>query len=175
MHDIWQLFESEGVRPSHDWSSLVFIEVYANGTFANRVAEDPLPQPLGYIFVIEPERQDPKLKLPGGHKQHTEHPFQTAMREMEGETGLKAPNNSLFYVNSEWRHIPPPGHSHWSILFLARIEESEVPWMNSLHVENEGEIPKYLDRDAFLRALDAREILLPHFRRLRDTNLLLCK
>jgi len=175
----WDFFKSHNVYPEDEWSSLIFVEVYPNGTFVKDVqfVEGSI-DPVGYIFVIEPEKADPKYKMPGGHKHGNENPAATALRELRGETGLEVPDSAIRFMEAIWREFIPRADGrftpddHWSILFRARVEESEVPWMHNHDIENEGEIPKFFTHEQFVELCERREFLPYHFRRLRDVGLL---
>lgn len=171
----WDFYQSQGISPFDDWASIICVQVYPNGTFQKNVQIDEgvlRGLLLGYVFVIEPERNDAKYKMPGGHKQKGENPLETARREMKGETGLLAPDDAICYVNSVWRERPA---EHWSVLCLARIEEREVPWMNGNDVENEGEVPKFLTVRAFREMLANQGFLRMHYQRLAEAGLISVK
>ena len=164
-------WERDGVKPTDDWSSLVFCRIYRNGMLPSVLEGSKFKvQPLGFIFVIVPSHRNPKYKMPGGHGRNGENPLETARREMSGETGLELPLERFTYVNREWKHHPAP---HWSILFTANAEETDLPWMHDTHVENEGEVPKYLARELFDDFVRKDMILRPHLKRLEEAGLIL--
>lgn len=155
-----ELWERDGVKPEDDCSSIVLVRVYADEQIGLLEALQ------GYVFVIEPSRPDPKYKAPGGHRKPGEEPDMTALRELEGETGLQCRPQSLHYQHSEWKR------DHWSVLFVADVELSGLRLMNTYHHENEGEVPEYLTCEAFRTARERGSILRPHQKRLEMLNLI---
>lgn len=145
----------DGVRLHHQWASLVFAPV-------KRVDEV-----LGYVVVIQPKKdRKAKYKLPGGGREPGETPLVTAIRELWGETGIKVLPGVVRYVNAE----PRPGH--WSILFVADLTEQDVPWMNTDHPENDGEIPRFFTVAEFSTLIVHDGFFEPHLNRLRRFSLL---
>lgn len=128
---------------------------------------------LGYVFVIEPARPDPKYKIPGGHRKlgeiPPETPLEAARRELLGESGIVCPPERFTFVNTDWKL---GGDGHWSCLYLADVGEDELPWLSSSHIENEGEIPVFLTVEALKAEIKEGTILWPHLRRLREQNLI---
>ncbi|HVM58929.1 MAG TPA: NUDIX hydrolase [Candidatus Paceibacterota bacterium] len=168
-----QPWEEDGVKEEHDWSSLVFCQVFPNGSLQTVLEGNRFGvKPLGYIFVIKPSRRDAKHKLPGGHRHQAkiENPLQTAQRELFGETGLDLPLDRFRYVNSEWKHHPQP---HWSVLFSVCIEEAQVRDTHDMHPENEGEVPRYFPCQLFDDVFHKDDILPPHRQRLKEAGLVL--
>ena len=158
-------WEADGVKPLDDTAALIFV----------RAHDDVSAVLVGYLLVIEKRRPDAKFKMPGGHRQPGEYPTQTAARELVGETGLDLPLSAFTYVNSEWRDARPPRslRGHWSMLFVADINEKEdVPWMSSLHRENEGEEPKFFRLAEFARLVQGDGLLRSHFVRLKEAKLI---
>ena len=159
-------WEKDGVQPSDDWSSLIFIRIFST------LEDVPERKLVGYLLVIERARQDPKYKLPGGHKQAGETPLDTAVRETFGETGLAFSPEAFTYVNSLWI-TPRSGNSHWSCLFVVDASETQANGMHERHEENEGEEPESLTTDRFYEFLRERKILGAHVRRREEAVLIL--
>lgn len=158
-----------GVKPGDDWAALILVRVYPDGSLAKgQVAEGAIP--MGYIFVIESAKADPRYKMPGGHRKNGEGPLETAVREMRGETGTVAVPEAFAFVDAQWRHRPS---GHWSLLYTANVEESEVPWMNTSDYENEGEVPKFFTIEEFYALVRENKFLSPHYHRLVELELIL--
>lgn len=158
-----QPWEAAGVMPEDECCSLMFVRVFPN----EHIGE--LEHLLGYVFVIEPARDDPKYKFPGGHRKPGEDPLQAGVRELEGEAGAVCDPEHCNFINAEPKKGPV---EHWSCLFTADMGISELPWLNSSHVENEGEVPRFLTIEAFAAEVAKNTILWPHLRRLREQNLI---
>lgn len=61
-----------------------------------------LPRRLSVVLVYEPSKPSPIFwKLPGGRKDGNETPEETAIRELEEETGLVVAENQLTHFFSE--------------------------------------------------------------------------
>ncbi|MBY0538294.1 NUDIX hydrolase [Patescibacteria group bacterium] len=97
---------------------------------------------LGYIFVMNPDRPDPKWKFAGGHSEPGETPLEAAMRENQGETGLRLLREAYTQIDkaSEWRPRPT---GHWSHLFVAKVSIDQIRLVNEHDIGNEGEIVRY--------------------------------
>jgi ADP-ribose pyrophosphatase YjhB (NUDIX family) len=135
---------------SDEWASLVINQVVdAGGTV------------LGFIMVMNPNRPYPKWKLAGGHKEAGETPLQTAMRENQGETGLRLPPEAYkeLTVGLDWRRRPT---GHWSILFLAQVPITDVPLINEHDIGNEGEIVKYFTNEELDSEIRDHGVLSDH-------------
>lgn len=158
-----QPWEAAGVKPEDDCCSLMFSRVFPD----EHIGE--LEHLLGYVFVIEPARDDPKYKIPGGHRKHGEDPLQAGLRELEGESGAKGAPEHCTFINAEWKRGV---RDHWSCLFAIDMGISELPWLNSFHDENEGEVPKFLTLENFRDEVAQNGILWPHLRRLREQKLI---
>ncbi len=167
-------YESYGIRPEDAWSSLIFVRVYPDNRSSplGVISEEETSfLPCGYVLVIEPERPDPKYKLAAGHKKPHENPLQTALRELEGETGIHATPEQLEYAGSWQRH--GRDGPYWDILFIASITESERDWMNSYHPENEGEEPTFFTVGKFYELVRSREFMAKHRQMLEERGVLL--
>lgn len=170
MQDRYQLGDLQA------WSSFTFIRVlsnYADGLDEEALVKGKLHIPLGYVFVIEPRfGDDAQYKLPAGHRKNGEDPLETAVREVQGETGLHIPPDRFRYAGKEWtsgRHGP-----HWKILFLCYVYEHELRQMNEFDAENEGEQPKYFSIDEFYESVTKGGFMMPHFSMLERFGLILC-
>ena len=151
-----------GRQPLRDYSSLAYIRVYPDGCLGEG-------EPIGYVFVIQMGRPDVRYKMPGGHKDPGEVPRRTACRETEAETGLKIPLDRFVHVDT--RNVWHPS-AHRLVLFTANIERGDVPWMHSLHPQNEGEQPKYFSVEQFRDLVAHDEFLPSHLERLQNAGLL---
>lgn len=148
-----------GTPPKNDsWAALIINQVVDN-----------LGKVVGYIFVMNPDRPDAKWKFAGGHNEPGETPLETAMRENQGETGLRLPPEAYTELPDmiEWRR------NHWSILFLATVTLDQVRMANEYDIGNEGEVVIYFTL-AELEAEILRETILDsHLRKLRSLQALL--
>lgn len=144
----------QNVAPQDDWASLIINQVI-----------DELGAVVGYIFVMNPDRPQAKWKFAGGHKEPGETPLQTAMRENQGETGLRLPPEAYTRIDNglEWRHRST---GHWSILFLARVPFDQVRLINEHDIGNEGEKVRYFTIAKLDRAIAQGEILDFHLKKL---------
>lgn len=158
-----QPWEAAGVKPEDECCSLMFVRVFPNEHIGER------EYLLGYVFVIEPERDDPKYKIPGGHRKPGENPLEAGIRELEGESGATCTPEHSTFINAEWKKGLV---EHWSCLFSADVGIGELPWLNSSHVENEGEVPRFLTLEDFAVEVARNGILWPHLRRLRQQELI---
>jgi len=158
-------WEEDGVKPDDDLSSLIFCRVLPDAT-----SEGEEHIPVGYVFVIERNRRDPKYKLAGGHKVKGETPQETAQRELKGETGLVRALDEFVYISAEWKDRPSP---HWSVLFSINVRVSDLTMMHPYDVENEGEQPEYLSMSQFRTEVGSQGILRPHIKRLVEHSLVL--
>lgn len=171
-YEDWEFYERDRIRPHHDWSSLVLVRVFPNGTFSRGYSRpEDLPPYLGHVLVLDTGKPLPRFpKMPGGKKRPGHTPRITALDETEEEAGLRVSPFALLYINSEWRqksHFP-----HWSCLYLAHIEEADVPWMNDGHPGNEGEIPSYWTNKQFEQLRRQKGFFPPHESRLLAAGLI---
>lgn len=157
-----------------EWTSLALLRVYTNGPlgkeFERALEEGRQRQMLGYVLVIDRRKfgDGAKYKLPGGHKKLGETPLQTAMREVEGETGISLPSHAFTYHDKYlgWRK------DHWKCIFSANLSEKDRDWMNTNNVENEGEKPEFLTTEEFYRAVREGRVLREHYEKLVEYALL---
>ncbi len=156
------------------WASLVFVRAHRAIAYKDDSDKERVRcAPVGYVLVIDrkfgPQAQ---WKLPGGHRRNDETPRQTAIRELEGETGISLSPNSLRYVRA-W----PDGRrgDHSRFLYVADIDEKdrELGWMGNTHPENEGEEPKFFTVEEFYDAVRSGMVLADHYRRLVEFALIL--
>ncbi len=168
-----------------DWASLIFPRVFCGSELftAGQLMgwEKRGDRPLcGYISVIDPKfGSRAKHKLAAGHKKSLEKtlpgeipdetPLDTAIRELEGETGIKALPEAFRYVN-KW--LGARGN-HWKCLFTADITEGDRDWMNNHHKENEGEMPKFFTVDEFYSIVREGKFMAEHYQKLEEFGLIL--
>jgi 8-oxo-dGTP pyrophosphatase MutT (NUDIX family) len=169
----------------NDWASLIFARVFCGQEpFSPEQLmgwEKRKDRPLcGNVFVIDPKFKDSaQWKLPGGHFKRAKKtpegetpdktPFDTAVREFEGETGIKAFPEAFRYIG-KWL-----GHrgDHWKCLFTVDITEGDRDWMNELHKENEGERPKFFIPDDFYTTVRDGKFMPEHYHKLGEYALIL--
>lgn len=164
-----------GLTASSDWASLVFIRVLSGVKLTREQLlgwekHDEKSELVGYVLVIDPKfGARAKYKMPGGHKQNNETPLETAVREMEGETGIVAAPEALRYAGKylSWRK------DHWKCIFIATISEADRNWMNDHHPGNEGEKLAFLTIDEFYVARRANKILSEHYDKLVELGIIL--
>ncbi len=142
------------VQMTDAWSSLVINEVVSN---EGRV--------VGYILVIDRQKRDPLWKLAAGHKEEGETPIETAMRENQGETGLRLPEETYTELPEfhEWKvnkWLTQPGH--WALLFKATVPLDQVGLINPFDQGNEGEEVKYFTLKELALLISSRKILSVH-------------
>ncbi|MBA3788930.1 NUDIX hydrolase [Patescibacteria group bacterium] len=154
-HDIW---------PLDEWCGMTFARVYPDGEIPTSAL------PVGYIFVIEPSRRDPKYKMAAGHKQPGEDPLQTAQREFTGETGILLPT-ARFEFAGKWDRKGPNG-PYVDILFTANLTKSEAAGMHSSHTENEGEQPEFFTVENFRASVMGGGFMRKHVDMLVECGLL---
>jgi 8-oxo-dGTP pyrophosphatase MutT (NUDIX family) len=132
------------------WSSLVINEVVSTTGAV-----------VGYILVIDHHKRDPLWKLAAGHKEPEETPLETAMRENQGETGLRLPREAYQELSDfhEWRTRPS---GHWSLLFKATVRLDQVGLINPHDHGNEGEEVKYFTLAELSELISGRGILEFH-------------
>jgi 8-oxo-dGTP pyrophosphatase MutT (NUDIX family) len=150
-------YELEGID---DWASLVWVEVLPNPIPKGEDGFKKNHIQIGCILVTDPKYgSDAKWKMPGGHRKKDETPLETALRELEGETGIKIGPQDLEYKGKElgWRG------DHWRCLFVASITEADRNWMNALHRENEGEIPKFFTVEEFYELVRRDQFFKGHY------------
>jgi 8-oxo-dGTP pyrophosphatase MutT (NUDIX family) len=132
-----------------------------------------LQPPLGFVFIIDPKfGESAQYKMVAGHKKEGETPLDTAVRELVGETNLRAANIDRFaYVDK----VLARRRDHWKIIFTVDIDEVEMQWMNSDHLENEGEIPKFFTRDELQDCVNGGRFMIDHARMIDQFALVLPK
>ncbi len=143
------------VNPNDDWSSLVINKVIS-----------PEGQVVGYIFVIDRNKNNPLWKLAAGHKETGETPLQTAMRENQGETGLRLPEEAYTELHGqhEWRNYLS---GHWSLLFEATVSIDQIGLINPFDQGNEGEEVRYFTLAEVTDLISRGEMLSPHLKKMR--------
>jgi 8-oxo-dGTP pyrophosphatase MutT (NUDIX family) len=151
-------WERNGVKPNDDFASLVFARV-TNGRNV-----------VGYVFVIQSNRDDAFYKLPGGRRQNGESPLETAVREFREETGIQVKPEKLEFRTAMHLHKPKP---HWSLLFACSIDKDDAAWMRDDHPGNEGEKPKFFTVDEFWQLIRDKDFSKFHYSRLCEDNLIL--
>lgn len=118
-----------------NWSSLIVVAVFS-----------PLePRELtGFILVKETEgrkRLQPFWKFPGGKGEGGESPRGTAVRELQGKTGLKLRPSTFIIIK---RVVKRRGAYRYRVFtYLTGIYEDEIHHINWNALGNEGEIPRY--------------------------------
>ena len=156
-----------------DWAGFMFIRVlsnHADGLSDEQREEAKLHIPLGYVFIIDPKfGSSAQYKIPAGHKKTGETPFDTAVREVQGETGISVPPDRVTYVGKQ---LSSRG-DHWRTLFAGDIFERELRQINDRDVENEGEKPKYFTVAEFYECVRTGNFMRPHFKMLEDFALVL--
>jgi len=142
----------------HKWASLIIAAVYSEtGEF------------LGFVFVFDPNKNDPRHKLPGGRKKpiHIDKnsPSETARREMGEETGLWFPLEIFkeFTEIREWRTFP---EKHWLFTYIIKVKESEIIGMNSDEPGNEDEIPGYYTLAQTKKLVKNDKFLSVHYKKI---------
>jgi len=157
----------------NDWAGFMLIRVFpdnAEGLSDERREEAKLHIPLGYVFVIDPKfGPTVQYKLPAGHRNSGETPFDTAIREVQGETGISVPPDRVVYTGKQLSHRG----DHWRTLFVGDIFERELRQMHDFDVENEGEKPKYFTVAEFYECVRTGNFMRPHFKMLEDFALIL--
>lgn len=110
-------------------------------------------------LVIEPANKTPRWKIPGGRKEAGETPEQTAIRELEEETGLIIKENDLRLV----KMINLRGHDRY-------LYQVEIPSFADLkEMGDEGEEVKVFS----ISEIQIMDDLLPKHRELLvDMNLI---
>lgn len=151
-----------------DYAAFVFVRIYRDPPPGAKVGEAVKGTrnhvPLGYVFIVDPKfGHRAQWKMPAGHVRRADlakddPPLATAMRELEGEAGIRTPAENFRYVGKwlspGWRDrrgVERP--AHWKILFLVSVSESDRDWLNSHQPENEGEVPKFFSQDEFERVV----------------------
>lgn len=144
------------VAETDQWASLII----------NQVTDDATGQVSGYILVMNPDRPDPKWKLAGGHKEPGETPLLTAMRENQGETGLRLPAEAYTTIDSglEWRARPT---GHWSILFMAKVPKDHIRLVHEHDIGNEGEKVRYFTNEELATEIRHNTVLGSHLKKLQ--------
>lgn len=155
-----------------DWSSFMFIRVlpdYPQGLGVEGL-EERLHIPIGFVFVIDPKFGDrAQYKLPAGHQQPGETPFDTAIREARGETGIPISPGRVEY-KGKWLGRRK---DHWKCLFVGSVNEYELREMHDFDVENEGEKPKFFTQEEFYASVRAGKFMPEHFEKLEEYALIL--
>lgn len=155
-----------------DYASFMFIQVfpdYPQGLGVEGL-DERLHVPLGFVFVIDPKFGDrAQYKLPGGHRKPAETPFETAIREARGETGITTHPGRVTYKGKwlGWRR------DHWKCLFVASVQEYELREMHDFDAENEGEQPKFFTQEEFYACVRAGKFMREHFEKLEEYALIL--
>jgi len=163
-----------------DWASLIFPRVMRELTILDQDGEPVVGsdgkkktrvQTVGYVLVIDRGKFGDRAqwKLPGGHKKKTERckpsekpdetPLDTALRELEGETGIRMPRHAFSYCG-KWLHWR---EDHWKCLFVAELGEDDVAWMNGHHPENEGEEAKFFTVEEFYALVRESKFMREHY------------
>lgn len=169
-----------------DYAAFIFVQVFRNPPKGVRVGEALKGTrnhvPLGYVFILDRKfGERAKWKMPAGHTKEADFrtddpPLATAMRELQGETGIRTSKENVRYVGKslrpecERRGILRP--AHWRILFHASVSEEERDWIGSHELENEGEMPKFFSRAAFERAVAEDGFMRDHLAMLEAHNLI---
>lgn len=140
-------------------------------------ALDERGQIVGYVFVIQPHRKNPKYKMPGGSSNPEDEfdPAQTAVRELWEETGLVVLQSDLLYAG-RWTSSRSQSVR---FLFVAQIP---LPYITANlydpnrddppSLETNGEVPKYFSREEAGRLLPGPDFLSEHLDRLLQFKLL---
>lgn len=156
-----------------DWAGFMFIRVlsnYADGLTDEQRVEAKLHMPVGYVFVIDPKfGSTAQYKLQNGHKKPGETPFDTAVREAKGETGICIPPERVTY---KYKELGRSG-DHWRVLFDGYIFEHELKQMDDRDAENEGEQPKYFTVAEFHECVRKGNFMRAHFKMLEEAGLVL--
>lgn len=168
------LLEEFGLGDVNDWAGFMLIRVlsnHADGLSDEQRAEAKLNIPVGYVFVIDPKFGPmAQYKLPAGHKKAGETPLDTAIREVQGETGICVPPERVAYKGDKW--LSTRG-DHWRVLFVGDIFEYELRQMHDRDAENEGEKPKYFTVEEFYECVRKGNFMRAHFRMLEEAGLIL--
>ncbi len=173
--------EDYGLGDVLDWAALIFPRVYREVPKRKSSGKVEMKrEPLGSVFIKDSKFGERALwKLPAGHKKKPDPdkpeekpdatPLETAMRELEGETGIKLSSDAFTYVGKwlGWRK------DHWKILFTADFSEADRDWMHNHHPENEGEEPKFFTTDDFYAEVRAGKFMREHFDKLEEHALIL--
>lgn len=140
----------QNVAPDDDWAALIINQVVNAGG-----------KVTGYILVMNPDRPNAKWKFAGGHKEPGETPLETALRENQGETGLRLHPEAYTELKDmlEWRR------NHWAILFLAKVTSDQVRLVHEHDIGNEGEIVRYFTLAELEVEIRNGTILAPHLRK----------
>jgi 8-oxo-dGTP pyrophosphatase MutT (NUDIX family) len=140
--------EEFGLEGLFEWSSSTLLRVM-RGTVL-----------IGFIFVIDRKfGATAKYKLPGGHKKKGETPYDTAVREALGETGLVV--SSLTYQGK----VRAGGsmNAHWNCYFTGEVSEGRSMQMHGRDSENEGEEAEYFTIAEFDRLVKEGKFLPYHY------------
>jgi len=139
------------------WAALVINQV---------VASAPSFKVLGYVFIIDRTKTSPLWKLAAGHKEAGETPLQTAMRENQGETGLRLPAEAYLELPHchKWN---PRGDGHWSLLFKATMSQDDTRLIHPFDVGNEGEEAKYFTLAETYALIKSGQFLPLHLEKIR--------
>lgn len=164
--------KSYDLQDRQDWSSPVFIKVYDGDTpfrpedleFGN--FEKDL---RGCILVkrSKPKHTEKLLnKLPAGHRKKPGQdkepdltPLDTAIHEVESETGIVIPAWAFTYLGKSLT----PRKDHWKCWFTARIRECDTKQMNLEHPENEGVIPRFVTITELYKLITDGEFIPDHY------------
>ena len=166
--------EDFGLGDVTDWASFMLIRVlssHADGLSDEQRVKARLHISLGYVFVIDPKfGSSAQYKLPAGHRKNGETPFDTAIREVQGETGICVPLERVAYTKH--KELGRSG-DHWRILFVGDIFEYELRQMHDCDAENEGEQPRYFTVDEFYECVRKGDFMRSHFKMLEEAALIL--
>lgn len=177
-----------GLGGVSDYAALILPRVYRNPPVGAKVGKEVKGTrnhiPLGYVFIIDHQFGDlAKWKMPAGHSQPADFlqddpPLATAIRELQGETGIRTLAENFCYVGKwlrpAWRDrngLERP--AHWQILFVASIAEEDRDWLNDHEPENEGEVPKFFSQNDFERIVHEGRFMETHQKMLEDHALIL--
>ncbi|MBI2004946.1 NUDIX hydrolase [Patescibacteria group bacterium] len=172
--------EDYGLGEISDWASLIFPRVVRAMFILDQEGKPVVGsggkqktslQTIGYILVIDRGKFGDRAqwKLPGGHKKKVERckpsekpdetPLDTALRELEGETGIRMPLRAFVYCG-KWLHWR---HDHWKCLFIAELGEDDIAWMHNHHPENEGEEAKFFTVEEFYALVREGKCMREHY------------
>ncbi len=124
---------------------------------AMHVAVVFIETPYGIPVIMDPRKPDPLYwKLPGGKKELSETPTQTAVREIWREIGLRLNPKRLFLVHQELVHQETPDEHMY---FIYSAKQRDVRRVR--HIGDKGQEIMFMSRE------DMRKIsLLPMHRRI---------
>ena len=164
------------------WAPLVLIRVYPNRPVPPQEREgdeecanrDRIP--VGYVFVRDPKfGENAFWKMPSGHRKNRDKrnditPLDTAIAEVEEETGIRIPVESFQYISKWW---DPARNDHWKCLFIASITEADRDFINDHTDGNEGEKPRFFTINEFRELRRDHKFKLDHQQFLEERDLIL--